>query len=73
LSAIQDTPSSPNAEARVKAEATRVFGDADRAERWLRKPIADFGGAAPLSLLSAENGLEVVEEALAQIDHGIFA
>jgi hypothetical protein len=49
MSAIQDTPSSPNAEARVKAEATRVFGDADRAERWQRKPIADFGGAAPLS------------------------
>jgi putative toxin-antitoxin system antitoxin component (TIGR02293 family) len=59
--------------ARATTEATRIFGDADKAARWLRKPNASLGGQTPLSLLRTETGAKAVEESLIQIDHGIFA
>ncbi len=59
--------------ARATIEAARVFGDAEKAARWLRKPNASLGGQAPLALLRTETGARAVEESLIQIDHGIFA
>ncbi|WP_158816581.1 antitoxin Xre/MbcA/ParS toxin-binding domain-containing protein [Methylocapsa sp. S129] len=59
--------------ARAATEAARVFGNADKAARWLRKPNASLGGQTPLSLLRTETGAKAVEESLIQIDHGIFA
>ena len=59
--------------ARATTEAARVFGDAEKAARWLRKPNASLGGQTPLSLLRTEAGAKAVEESLIQIDHGIFA
>lgn len=59
--------------ARATTEAARVFGNAAKAARWLRKPNASLGGQTPLSLLRTETGAKAVEESLTQIDHGIFA
>jgi putative toxin-antitoxin system antitoxin component (TIGR02293 family) len=59
--------------ARATTEAARVFGNTDKAARWLRKPNASLGNQTPLSLLRTETGAKAVEESLTQIDHGIFA
>jgi uncharacterized protein (DUF2384 family) len=50
-----------------------VFGNADKAARWLRKVNVSLGGRTPLSLLRSLAGAEAVEKSLIQIDHGIFA
>jgi putative toxin-antitoxin system antitoxin component (TIGR02293 family) len=59
--------------ARVTALAEEVFGDDEKAGRWLRKPKRRFDGRTPLQLLATEVGARLVEEALYQIDHGLAA
>jgi putative toxin-antitoxin system antitoxin component (TIGR02293 family) len=59
--------------ARLTAMAETIFGDDQRAGRWLRKPKASIDGRTPLQLLATEAGARLVEEALVRIDHGIAA
>ncbi|SFU87159.1 type II RES/Xre toxin-antitoxin system antitoxin [Bradyrhizobium arachidis] len=58
--------------ARVDKLAAKVFGDAEKAHRWLRKPKSSLGGETPLAYLSTEAGARAVEDMLHQIDHGIL-
>ena len=58
--------------ARVISEADRVFGDASKSDRWLRRPNPVLGGGTPLLLLRSEAGGDAVVTLLNQIDHGIF-
>jgi len=58
---------------RIAAQALRVFGDRDKANRWLRKPKRELKGETPLAFLASEAGARVVEEMLHRIEHGIFA
>jgi len=53
--------------------AGQVFGEPERAWRWLRKAQERFGGKAPVDMLATEAGARLVEEMLVQIDDGIFA
>ena len=59
--------------ARITAMAEQVFGEPERAWRWLRKPQQRFDGKAPIDMLATEAGARLVEEMLVQIDQGIFA
>jgi putative toxin-antitoxin system antitoxin component (TIGR02293 family) len=59
--------------ARIAVQAERVFGDADKAQRWLRKPKRELKGETPLAYLASEAGARVVEEMLFRVEHGIFA
>ena len=59
--------------ARMVAQAEETFADPARAWRWMRKPKHQFEGRSPLELLVTEAGARLVEELLAQIDHGIAA
>ena len=59
--------------ARIAAQAERVFGEAEKAHRWLRKPKRALQGEMPLAYLASEAGARVVEEMLHRIEHGIFA
>jgi putative toxin-antitoxin system antitoxin component (TIGR02293 family) len=59
--------------ARVDRLAEKVFGDAAKAHRWLRKPKKALGGEAPLAYLATEAGARVIEDMLHRIDHGILA
>lgn len=59
--------------ARILALADAVFGDHDKALRWLRKPKARFSGRSPVSMLATEAGARLVEELLLQIDYGMAA
>jgi len=58
---------------RIAMQAERVFGDADKAHRWLRKAKRELKGETPLAWLASEAGARVVEEMLFRIEHGIFA
>jgi putative toxin-antitoxin system antitoxin component (TIGR02293 family) len=58
---------------RIAVQAERVFGDADKAHRWLRKAKREIKGETPLAWLASEAGARVVEEMLFRIEHGIFA
>lgn len=58
--------------ARLYKLAVRVFGDADKARRWLSKPKIRFEERSPLSMMRTELGGRSVEEMLIQIDEGMF-
>lgn len=59
--------------ARITAMAEQVFGEAERAWRWLRKPKRQFEGKTPIEMLASEAGARIVEETIARIDDGIAA
>jgi putative toxin-antitoxin system antitoxin component (TIGR02293 family) len=58
---------------RIAEQAERVFGGAEKSQRWLRKPKRELKGETPLAYLASEAGARVVEEMLFRIEHGIFA
>jgi putative toxin-antitoxin system antitoxin component (TIGR02293 family) len=58
---------------RVAQQAERVFGDPDKARRWMRKAKRALHGETPLAYLSSEAGARTVEAMLQRIEHGIFA
>jgi putative toxin-antitoxin system antitoxin component (TIGR02293 family) len=58
---------------RIATLAERIFGDAAKAQRWLRKPKRSLLGDTPVDYLASENGARVVEEMLGRIEHGIYA
>lgn len=58
---------------RVQAMAEDVFGDAVRANRWLREGLSVLGGLSPLDLAETDAGARVVERLLATIDWGAAA
>jgi putative toxin-antitoxin system antitoxin component (TIGR02293 family) len=59
--------------ARVAKLAQRVFGNPEKAHRWLRKPKRALKGATPVQFLASEASARVVEGMLYRIQHGIFA
>lgn len=59
--------------ARIQALAEDVFGDADRANRWLREPLGELSSTAPLDWARTEAGARLIEEILAKIDWGAAA
>jgi putative toxin-antitoxin system antitoxin component (TIGR02293 family) len=59
--------------ARITTMAEQVFGEPERAWRWLREPKRRFGGKTPLDMLATDAGASLVEETIGQIEHGMFA
>lgn len=59
--------------ARTAALAEQVFGEAERAWRWLRASKRQFRGRSPLQMLATEAGARIVEELLYRVDEGIAA
>jgi len=57
--------------ARIATYAEKVFGNKDKAARWLRKPKRLLEGETPVVYLASETGARIVEEMLTQIDNGI--
>jgi putative toxin-antitoxin system antitoxin component (TIGR02293 family) len=53
--------------------AERIFGDKEKAHRWMRKPKLELGRATPLDSLASEAGARRVEEMLYRIDSGFLA
>ena len=59
--------------ARIIALANSVFGNPQKALKWLRTESARMGGRRPLSMLRTDAGGRLVESHLWQIDEGVFA
>jgi putative toxin-antitoxin system antitoxin component (TIGR02293 family) len=59
--------------ARAVSLAEQVFGEPRRAWKWMRAAKRRFGNKSPMEMLGTEHGARSVEEALLQLDHGIFA
>jgi putative toxin-antitoxin system antitoxin component (TIGR02293 family) len=57
---------------RISDMAERVFGNHEKAQRWLRKRSRVLN-EAPIVLLQSETGAHLVEEELNSIDYGMFA
>jgi putative toxin-antitoxin system antitoxin component (TIGR02293 family) len=58
---------------RVQTIAEDTFGDAEKAHRWLRRPLAALAAATPLEVAETESGARVVETILAKIAWGAAA
>jgi putative toxin-antitoxin system antitoxin component (TIGR02293 family) len=59
--------------ARIVSLAEQVFGEDDKAARWLRKPKIRFEGRTKFELLRTEAGARLVEELLLQFQYGFVA
>jgi putative toxin-antitoxin system antitoxin component (TIGR02293 family) len=59
--------------ARLAALAEQVFGERERAWRWLRASKRQFDGRSPLQFMATEAGARLVEELLHRIDEGMAA
>ena len=58
---------------RIQTVAEEAFGDAGKAAAWLRRPLAAFGGEAPLEIARTGSGARVVETVLGKIAWGAAA
>jgi putative toxin-antitoxin system antitoxin component (TIGR02293 family) len=59
--------------ARIQASAEETFGDATKANLWLRRGLAELSGRSPLEVAQTEAGERVVETILAKIAWGAAA
>jgi putative toxin-antitoxin system antitoxin component (TIGR02293 family) len=59
--------------AALQLHGIEVFGNESVFNKWLRKSIPALGGQVPLQLLDTPYGFEMVDNALGQIEHGVFA
>jgi putative toxin-antitoxin system antitoxin component (TIGR02293 family) len=57
---------------RIVEHANRVFGDPEKAQRWLRKKSRALEDVRPIDLLSSETGAHIVEQELHRINYGMF-
>jgi len=58
---------------RIQALTEDVFGDVQKANRWLRENLAILDGRAPLEVARTESGARVIEQILGKIDWGAAA
>jgi len=49
---------------RLTALAITAFGRQDQAQRWLRRPMREFGELSPLEMMESEAGARQVEAIL---------
>lgn len=58
---------------RIAVMAEEVFGDRDKAIRWLHRPNRALGSEVPLALLNTDIGARQVEDLLGRIEHGVVS
>jgi len=57
---------------RLLRHATAVFGDAEKARKWLKHSQVGLGGAVPLDYASTETGAREVENLLGRIEYSVY-
>lgn len=57
----------------IERLATKVFGNADKANAWLRKPMKRFSGKSPLEAANEKANAQAIRELLNGLDHGYLA
>ncbi len=56
----------------VTGRAIEVFGDREKASRWLRTPLPSLSNRTPLSMLKTADGIEQIEDVLGRIEQGVW-
>jgi len=59
--------------AEILARATSVFGSKEEAEQWLERPAMGLNQRKPIDLLATPTGVELVEDFLVRLEHGVYA
>lgn len=59
--------------AKIIVLAEEVFGDTEKASRWLRNPRRAFNNQNAIQIMRTESGAALIEEKLNQIDSGYFS
>ncbi|MCK1441898.1 DUF2384 domain-containing protein [Bradyrhizobium sp. 48] len=59
--------------AEVLAKATSIFGSMQEAEQWLERSAIGLNQHKPIDLLATPAGLELVEDFLVRLEHGVYA
>lgn len=59
--------------AEIPAKAINTFGSQEKAEQWLRQSAIGLDQRRPIDLLSTPAGIELIEDLLGRIDHGVYA
>lgn len=57
----------------IEVLATEVFGNAEKAAAWLRKPMRRFAGKSPLEAATDEGNAQVIRDLLHSLDHGYLS
>jgi putative toxin-antitoxin system antitoxin component (TIGR02293 family) len=58
--------------AEIIAKATSIFGSKDEAEQWLERPAIGLDQRKPIDLLATPAGVELVEDFLVRLEHGVY-
>lgn len=58
---------------RIQSLAEQTFGDREKANLWLRRPLVELGSETPLGVAQTETGARVVETILGKIAWGAAA
>jgi len=58
---------------RIQTVAEDIFGDKERANLWLRRPLAELSGETPLVVAQTDAGARVIETILGKIAWGAAA
>lgn len=58
---------------RIQTLAEKTFADPEKANRWLRRPLRELGGEAPLTVAQTDAGARLIEKILGQIAWGAAA
>ncbi len=75
---VASKPLSPDQTARtwklveILAKTTTILGTKEEAERWLERPAIGLDGRRPIDLLATPAGVELVEEFLLRLEHGVY-
>ena len=58
---------------RIQTLAEDIFGDNEKARRWLRRPLAELHGETPLAVAQTAAGARAIEMILGRIAWGATA
>jgi putative toxin-antitoxin system antitoxin component (TIGR02293 family) len=58
--------------AEILAKATSIFGSKEEAEQWLERPAIGLNQRKPIDLLATPAGVELVEDFLVRLEHGVY-
>lgn len=54
----------------IERLAIEVFGSAEKAMKWLRKPMERFAGKTPLEVAQEECNAQIIRDLLHSLDNG---
>ncbi|MDO6470233.1 MbcA/ParS/Xre antitoxin family protein [Maribacter sp. 1_MG-2023] len=58
---------------KLMSHGEKVFGDKSNFQIWLNLESKALGNITPKSLLETEEGIQLVNDELGRIEHGIFS